>query len=409
MAENEVTSQNEDSIDVISTHEFRRFESPTKEKRRICIAIESLEVGGAETHAVNLAEFLRGQNWNVCFAVMEEAKGPLVQRCNEAEIGIYDNLMPGRHTMSTLRNFGKIIAERKVDTLFVVECFYINALLAYRAAKKRQGYNAFAIIHNWPSRREFTHPALFTLRLTLMNGVFHRVVFIADRQQKHYERTLKIRFKRTAVIPSGIDVNRFSPTTYSINRTTTTDLDRNPRVAIIASLQPRKGHDYFLKAASRLLSRRPGVEFLIIGDGPERAALEKLARDLEISSHVAFLGVRNDMPELLHTIDVVVLASHDLGGQHAETLPLALLEAGAAAVPCVATDVGAISDIVVDDRTGYLVPQRDPSALADRIERLLDNPLRCNEMGMIARERIIAKYNADRMNQRFEKLFLTGK
>lgn len=374
-------------------------------ERRICFALESLDVGGAEHHAVMLATHLKQRGHEVLVGVLRDA-GPLAERLRDAEIEVRDGLMPNRRGLGVVRRLARVAAAWPFDTLFVVECFYLNALLAYHKVKRSLGARACGIIHNWPSRREFSHPAWFAIRVRLMNRVFHRIAFIAERQREHYEKDLGIRFARTEVIPSGIDLERFSPGRPARDPVHPTNGTRSLRVGTVASLQRRKGHEYFLQAAAEILRRRKEVEFLVVGDGPRREELRGLAHDLGIDDHIHFLGIRDDLPELMRALDVLVLASHEAGGGHAETLPLVLLEAGATALPVVATDVGAVSDIVVDERTGFLVPQRDWQALADRVERLLADAGLRHEMGAAARERISARFNAQRMYRRFERFLL---
>lgn len=379
--------------------------------RRICIAIETLEMGGAENHAMALAQYLKQRDWQVIFAVMREA-GPLARRCTDAAIEVRDRLMPTRRGWGVVKRFGQLASEWRFDTLFVVECFYLNALLAYRAAKRRLRARAYAIIHNWPSRREFSHPLLRRPRVALMNRVFDRIVFIAESQRRHYAQHLGIRFAHTEVIPSGVDVERFAPPDLAFRRSGSGakgEAGPHLRVGIVASLQPRKGHDCFLQAAAAILARRRDVDFVIVGDGPRRGELQRLTADLKVESNVQFLGVREDVPELLRGFDVFVLASHEAAGGHAETLPLVLMEAGATALPVVATNVGAVSDIVLDGQTGFLVPPRNAEALAEKTDLLLaDSQLR-RRMGMLARSRIVAEFDAQHMSRRFEQLFLTGR
>jgi len=395
-------------FDEFSTDRTSPGEEDGGRGRRICFALETLDVGGAETHALTLAEYLKARGWDVRFAVMRKARGPLAARCRSGAIALWDGLMPSRRGWAVVKRLGRLASEWRFDVLFVVECFYLNALAGFGAAVKKTGARAYAVIHNWPSRREFSHPALFRLRVGLMGRIFDRVIFIAERQRDHYEKRLGIRFERSGVITSGIDVERFSPGELAKDPIRIEKGERHARVATVGSLQPRKGHEYFLRAAVEILARRDDVEFLVIGDGPRRGELRRLAADLGIGDHVHFLGVRDDLPDLLRAVDIVVLASHEAAGGHSETLPLVLLEAGATGLPVVATDVGAVSDIVVDGRTGFLVPQRDWRALAERIERLLsDEPLR-RQMGAIARERTFAKFNAGRMCRSFERLFRTG-
>jgi glycosyltransferase involved in cell wall biosynthesis len=403
-----VVQGSEGELDSVATADTLVVPAEKGRERRICFAIESLEMGGAEIHALAIARHLLRRGWHVLFAVMS-GEGALTERCREAGIEVCADLMPSRRGWGVVRQFSDLADRWRFDTLFVIECFYMNALFAYQKAIRRTGGRAYAIIHNWPSRREFTHPALFTTRVGLMNHLFDRVIFISKGQREHYEQQLKVRFKGTEVITSGIDVNAFVPGESEKDPLRRELGTRHKRVGIVASLQARKGHEDFLQAAAAILSKRPGVEFLIIGDGPRRAELRRMVHELQIDGSVHFLGIRDDLPDLLRALDVLVLASHEAsGGGHAETLPLVLLEAGATALPVVATDVGAVSEIVVNKRTGFVVPPQDVGALAEKIGVLLANPALRTEMGTIARERIVAKFNAERMCLRFEELFRYG-
>jgi len=382
-------------------------DAPPAESRdlRICFAIETLQIGGAETHAVALAEHLVNRGWTVGFAVMREA-GPLAERCEKAGIRVQEHLMKSRRGLEVVRRFERLADSWRFGVLFVVECFYINALLAYRAARSVLGCRAATIIHNMPSSREFSNPAIFRLRVGLMESLFDRVVFVAERQRRHYDEKLGVRFPRSVVIPNGVDVERFAPAPLPVEAPEGDG--RRYRVGIVGSFQPRKGHEFFLRAAARVREHRSDVEFLIIGDGPRRPELEQAAHNLGLGRTVHFLGNREDVPDLLRTLDLVVLSSHEPEGGHAETLPLVLLEAGATGLPVVATDVGAVSDLVVEGETGFVVAQRDYAGIAHRIERLLNEPELRRSMGVNARARILEQFNAAPMYRRFEDLFLTG-
>jgi glycosyltransferase involved in cell wall biosynthesis len=135
-------------------------------------------------------------------------------------------------------------------------------------------------------------------------------------------------------------------------------------VLTLARLDPQKGLPYLLRAAAML----PDVSFIVAGEGADRPSLERDARDLGVSDRVAFVGFRTDTRALLARADVVVLPSLNEG------LPLAVLEAMAAARPVVATAVGGTPEIVHDRETGLLVPPADPEALARAIGELLADP-----------------------------------
>ncbi|MGB8003526.1 MAG: glycosyltransferase family 4 protein, partial [Gaiellaceae bacterium] len=157
------------------------------------------------------------------------------------------------------------------------------------------------------------------------------------------------------VIHNGIDTGKF-------------DVARCPvhgRVVAVGRLARQKRPDLVVRAASRLLQRQDDFELLLVGDGPERSAVEKLVHELGLSAHVKLLGNRDDVPGLLATAEAAVLASDYEG------CPLSVLEAMAAGVPVVATRVGGVPEIVADGETGLLVEPGQPNALAAAIGSVL--------------------------------------
>ncbi len=136
-----------------------------------------------------------------------------------------------------------------------------------------------------------------------------------------------------------------------------------PLVGVVARLQPEKGVAIFLRAAARLAQGMPDAGFVVVGDGPQRGMLERLAADLGVV--VTFLGFRPDGPTLIGELDLLVIPSLSEG------TPLVLLEAAAAGVPVVATTVGGIPEQVSDGIEALLVPPGDDRALADACRRIL--------------------------------------
>lgn len=170
------------------------------------------------------------------------------------------------------------------------------------------------------------------------------------------------------------------------------------KVACIGQICLRKGQDVFLQAARELASRRPDVGFLVIGERysqkPESAAFESRCRREashgESSGRIRWLGYREEVRELLSAIDVVVVASRQ------EPLSRVLLEALAAGVPSVATDVGGNREILDEGRLGLLVPPDDPTAMAKAIGELLDNRTLRDRIHREGPRRARDVYNPDR-------------
>lgn len=143
-----------------------------------------------------------------------------------------------------------------------------------------------------------------------------------------------------------------------------------PVLAMIGRLHPVKGHREMLRMLPAIVRSCPRALLLVIGDGPGRAACEELARALDLSAHVRFIGRRTDVPRLLSVIDLVLMPSRSEG------LGLAAIEALAAARPVIAFAVGGLPEVVTDQVSGRLVPAGDCDAFADAVIDTLRNPAR---------------------------------
>jgi N-acetyl-alpha-D-glucosaminyl L-malate synthase BshA len=149
---------------------------------------------------------------------------------------------------------------------------------------------------------------------------------------------------------------------------------------------------------SQVLRTRPAV-LLLVGDGPERAGVEKLAATLGVTQHVAFLGEQLKMGHLLSQADLFLLPSEQ------ESFGLAALEALACGVPVVATNVGGLPEVVRHGETGWLVPVADPSALAAAVLQLLSEEPRRVAMGRAARADALARFRPEPVVTRIEGLY----
>jgi glycosyltransferase involved in cell wall biosynthesis len=152
---------------------------------------------------------------------------------------------------------------------------------------------------------------------------------------------------------------------------------------------PIKRVDRFLRIAA--LVRRPGVRYLIVGDGDQGDQLRASAEVRTLGDSVIFAGFRRDMPAVCAASDIVVQTSDNEG------TPVSLIEAGAAGLPCVSTDVGGVRTVVEDGVTGHLRAPDDDQGLADAIGALLDDPAGARRMGERARERCRASFSLERL------------
>jgi glycosyltransferase involved in cell wall biosynthesis len=205
---------------------------------------------------------------------------------------------------------------------------------------------------------------------------------------------------RIHVIYNGIDVDGWQPRAPAPEVLAELGIPPEaPVVGIVAMLRPEKDHRTFLRAAQRLVARLPAARFLVIGEGPERPALEEFARELGLEGTVRFTGRRADIAALVSVCDVCVLSSYTV-----ETFPMAFLEAMAMERPLVGTRVGGVPEMIEEGRNGFLVPPRDPDALADALFRVVSDRGVVRTMGRASRELVRERFSVQRMVRDTEDL-----
>ncbi len=170
-------------------------------------------------------------------------------------------------------------------------------------------------------------------------------------------------------------------------------------VGVAGRLAAEKGVSVLLEAMKDVLARVPKARLVVAGDGPERPALERQARDLGIDNRVAFLGMRADLPRVLAALDVFVLPSLYEG------FGLVVLEAMAVGVPVIATRVGGVPEVIEDGVTGLLVPAGDAKKLAEAVFRLEDNPRQAEALADRGSARLQTDFSLPAMIDAVEGLY----
>jgi len=209
------------------------------------------------------------------------------------------------------------------------------------------------------------------------------------------------RREQYVTIFSGIDLEPF-PQAIAHREETRRALGIAPNeylVGTVGRLEPIKGFAYFAEAARLVVQRVPQARFIVAGNGT--LASELRAQTADLGNRFRWLGLREDVPDLMAAMDVFVLLSLNEG------MGRVLLEAGAAGTPVVATAVGGVPDIVRNSKTGILAPPRDPRAIADAVCMLARDPERRRAMGNAARTAIVPAYGLDQMVRRIEALYET--
>jgi colanic acid/amylovoran biosynthesis glycosyltransferase len=179
------------------------------------------------------------------------------------------------------------------------------------------------------------------------------------------------------------------------------------RLLTVGRLVEKKGMEYAVRAVASLAGRLPGLEYTIIGDGPLKDELATLSRQLGVDHHVRMLGSRttDQVASEMRRAQVLVAPSVTAEDGDQEGIPVVLMEAMASGLPVVSTLHTGIPELVVDGQTGYLVPERDVTALADRLIRLAFDAVKYTAMAERSPRRIEQEHDIDILNQRLIELF----
>ena len=235
-------------------------------------------------------------------------------------------------------------------------------------------------------------------------GSYERIVALARVHADYLVDRERVKRELVSIIPNGVDTDVFRPARSTEEREgLRRELSIPPErfaVAMVAALRPEKNHGMLLDAAACIAERRRDFLFMIVGEGNEAEKLQRRARDLSLGDSVRFLGRRSDVSRILAASDASVLCSWPV----VETFPLVVLESMACCVPVVATDVGAVREMFVDGREGFIVPPGDVSAFAEALMGLARRPEIRRETGLRARERVVREFGIDNMINKYAVL-----
>jgi glycosyltransferase involved in cell wall biosynthesis len=353
---------------------------------RVLHIISSSGMYGAEAVILNMSRVLNSGAHCSMLGVFSNSSNPNLQLHERAaEEGIESHLIlcKGQIDRSAIANIRELAARTGAD---VVHAHGFKADIYVYLALRGTGIPFVSTCHTWYDNDVFVYCYGVVDRLALRK--FARVVAVSEEVKG---RLLKagVRAEVISLIRNGIELQPFEDAVPALRRGFASD--DTLIVGLIGRLSWEKGVDIFLRAVARVLVEFPGARFVVVGEGPDKDKLEQLVDELKIRESVSMLGRRDDMPSVYASLDVMVSASRQEG------LPMAILEGMASSLPLVAAGVGELPTVVLDGRTGVLVPAGDPDSLATKIVDLLRDRAMRERLGAAARRRVEEEYSAARM------------
>lgn len=358
---------------------------------RVLFLIDSLKMGGAERITVSLMPYFT----DIIPIVMTlyDHDSPLQDRLKQEfdhvrliNIGASRLLDPGAHL-----RFLQRLRQEKID---VIHAQLQHATVFAALARRLNGIPVAItrhVVHDDTTTGK--RARLVQAEHTAIRHGVDVFVSVSQAALDVSAPAIGIPMDRCQVVYNGIDVNRFKLDSDKRALRDQLDLPQDSMlVTMVGVMRPGKGQTYAIEAFKSL----PDVHLVLVGDGELADDLKAQAAGMD---NVHFMGTRKDIPEILNASDVFILPS-DI-----EALPTVLIEAGAAGLPVIASDVGGISEIIVDGTTGILIPPARPDMLAEKIRYLAENPQMADEMGDEAYRTIHSKFTVERQAQQLTDLY----
>jgi len=232
----------------------------------------------------------------------------------------------------------------------------------------------------------------------LLSKITFQITTVAASVANFIIKKAAVPARKVKVLYNGIDAVAYN-TGLALKREDFFLKDTDFVIGNVASLLPKKNHKTLLLSFELVLKKIPQAKLLIAGDGPLRQELISLSESLGIKDSVFFLGIRKDIARVLRVFDVFALSSIREG------FPMVLLEAMAAGLPVVATNVDGNPELVLDGETGLLVPPNDPAALAGAIIRIFEDKILARQMGIKGKGVVMSRFVFDDMVKEYEKTY----
>ena len=375
------------------------------------LLLPSLRVGGAERQALEIARRLPAFGWRVRLLVCESS-GPLREEIERDGLDWVDLdrrfALPKRSPAfwaNVVRTLWRIRCESRRDSPAILQSFLFwenqLAAVAFGGPLLVQGRRD---IGSYKDQRP-----IYQRFENWSNRLAARIVCNSAGVLADVRRRERVDPARVMVIPNGVDVARFSPTTEpSPLRGATGPLaDARFVVGTVGNIKPAKRHDIFLETVARLASRVPGLRAVIVGDdrGGRRQEMEALAAKLGVGPLVHFAGRIEDVRPWLAAMDCFLLTSDSEG------MPNVVLEAMASGLPVVTRPVEGIAELVTEG-TGFVSRSGDPAELAELVGRVASAPPETRlAMGAAGRRRMTEHFSLEVMAGRYAALYdeLTGR
>ena len=379
--------------------------------------VPDLDIGGAQETARTLAAHLPRVGRPTVVTTFRD--GPL-RREIEA-LGVPVEVLPERrHSVIALPLFLAEMVRRRRDLLALVERHRVGVIqtqglgtldFLVMTLRRRGRLQVWWTIQNanfllrgehLPGHRWLLRPKRAAHRLLYRfgAGIVDGIIAVSDETAASFRRSVGNVVGRITVVCNAVDVERYpARVDREAMRRRLGLAPEEHAMTMVGTFKRQKGHRHLIEAATQVVPRFPHVRILLVGDGELAGEVWGQVEAAGIADRVLFLGSRRDVPEILAASDSFVLPSLWEG------LPVALVEAMASRLPVIATAVSGTRQVMVDGRTGWMVPPGDPDALTVAMAELLSDPAGAHAVAAAGRERVAGCFGASGQARKLARLF----
>ena len=361
--------------------------------------IDGLEFGGGERVFLQLASGLK-KRYKILVATNTDGK--FAHDLKELGIELFSLDLTRQVAFKPIRQIRDIIRRNKIDLVHsqgaradfftrVAASIADSPHVLCTVAMPVEGFDV------GPLRK-----SIYRLLEYLSGRFVKRFIVVSDSLKRVLIEERRISSERVVRIYNGIEMDQYHPDLKKTDvRNQLSISNSEPLIGAIGRMVWQKGFEFLIRAIPEILEVAPETRFLLVGQGPLRADLESLARQLNVSENIRFAGFRSDIQHVLSAIDILVVPSI------LEGFPIITLEAMAMEKPIVATRISGISEQVADLKEAILVPPKNSSALATASLRLIEDKKLASRLGMAARKKIERCFSIEKMIHETEQVYLS--
>jgi glycosyltransferase involved in cell wall biosynthesis len=371
--------------------------TPPARRHGILVLENHFEMGGSEKKLFDFMERIDASRFALKVCCLKEG-GHFKPALERMGIPFYERLLRHRFDALAYRRLARVI--RAEDIRLVYTFGHPNTVLFSSFARRTGRVERLVISYHAMGGTRRGRLAPPWLRPFILRA--DALLAVSETHRRYLSEVERLPASRIEVIHNGVDLERYRPATPDERAAARRALgmpERDVVFAAVASLKPIKRIDLLLEAIAPVMRARDDVRLVIAGEGPDRGALERRAAALGVDARVSFLGVRDDVAAVLRASDAAVLSSR------MEAFPNAVLEAMAAGLPLVSTDVGSVREMVVPDESALLVPPEEAEMLRAAIERLATDAGTRERLGRRGRAIVEERFGLERMCAAREALF----